>query len=60
MHDLDAGVARKVVHIECQQMGDPVRWHCRGQPGIMNLHTRNAMSDDQFPPTAVDLIVVGK
>jgi hypothetical protein len=34
MHDLDAGVTHKVLHIGCKQMGDPVRLRCfvRGAP----------------------------
>jgi len=50
MYDRDAGVAREVTPIECEQMSDLMDVHRRDQPRIMNLHAGDRMGDNQNSP----------
>ena len=60
MNRPDIVVPGKVGSVESQEVTDAVDSHRRHQARIMDLHTRDAMSNYQAAPLGVDPFVIRK
>ena len=57
---LDIRVSSKILVVEPQDALQPVNPHRCNQARVVNLHTRNAVSDQEFPPLFVNGEALGK